>query len=498
VRTRKMVGIGVGVVGLLGVVLPAVRAEEVDPNKSPALCSDGNNPEPGMQGEVPQGETPAWNCGVTVVGSLVGANGDMAVAGSCAYTGSSAGVRVIDVSNPQKPKETTILETSSRELLAARITKERGILVTRRREPLSPDPAQAKLLGQDMLVDVWDIRKCNDPQLLGTLRFPTASSIHGDPPGETGGPVHNLTLNKDATKVYGTIPLQVGDISNLADPSSWTVKDLHCGISNQHYPAYEPAVEGAPALPVCETLQGKTWTMPSNSHEAVFNPDNSRLYIGSQIPGPSNNAMYILDMENTDDQGNPRLVSVTEQAPGHSIDLATIDGQTYLLHSNEIGGTACIPEEVRPKYVGMGDRAWLTNITNEALPGEPEAPGEPTSEIILAASRFENCGTQLPTGPSTAYHEVNDPLDSIWAVIGFGSAGFRIFDIRDPKNPTEVAYFNFGSSEHTNPYIIPGTNQMWVSGAGGFWVLELEPQVLEHLGLACPDESNGEDKTCEK
>jgi hypothetical protein len=478
-RTRKLVGLAAAVLALAGIVLPVVHAEETDPNKSPALCATGDTPEPGMQGEVPAGLTPEWNCGVREVGQLAGANGAMAVAAHCAYTGGglenapsgNTGVRVIDVSDPTQPKQTTVLDTSSRELLAARVYGDRAILATRHRDTEAQD---GQVVGRDMLVDVWDIRTCTDPLLLGTLRFPTASRIHGDPPAETGGPVHTVAINLTATKIYGTIPLQEADVTDLYHPEHWTVRDLHCQVSNQHYAPYQLTS----GVPVCDTLQGTTWTYPSNSHQVGFSPDGSRMFIGSQIPGPSNNAMYILDITS----GDPKVVSVTEQEPGHSIDFATIDGRRYLLHANEIGGTACIPEAQRPRYVGMGDRAWLLDITDEKAPVD-------ASEMLMAVSKFENCDPSRPTGPSTAFHDVNDPLDSRWAVIGFGSAGFRVFDIRDAKNPVEVAYFNYGASEHTKPYIIPGTNRIWVSDAGGFRVLELESQVVDDLGLGQPPAS---------
>jgi hypothetical protein len=478
---KKLVGSAAVLLGLLSVLLPTVRADE-DPNKSPAICVPeiDDQAEPGMQGEVPAGQDPHWKCGVRIIGSVEEANGEMAVAGHCAYTGGGAdetdevdevhaGVRVIDVSDPTAPWVVRVLDTGSRELLAAKVSEEdpnRAILVTRHRDDVNPNPEEGRVLGQDMLVDVWDIAgDCTDPQYIRTLRFPTASKLYGDPPGETGGPVHNLTLNRTATKVYGTIPLQEADISD-PNPDHWTVRDLHCAVSNQHYEVYKQAA----GVPVCETLQGEVWTMPSNSHEASFNPDNSRLYIGSQIPGPNNNAMYILDMTT----GDPRVVSVTEQSPGHSIDFFTVDGNQYLLHSNELVGTACIPEAQRPKYVGMGDRVYILDIENETKP-------TPKSEFLMAVSKFDNCGPNNTGGPSTAYHHVNDPKHSRWAIIGFGSAGFRIVDIQDPGNPIEVAYFNYGASEHTKPYIIPGTNQMWVSGAGRFWVLELAPEVVAAL-----------------
>ena len=464
---------------VLGVGLPLVGAQigNAAGEASPALCTpDDPNREQGMQGNTrPSGA--AWDCGVHQIGHLAGAGGAMAVAGTCAYTGGGApedyehaGVRVIDVSVPTNPQLVKVLDTGSRELLAARIVGDRGVLATRHRDT---EAQEGQVNGRDMLIDVWDIgADCTNPIPKGTLRFPTTAPILGDIPGELGGPGHNLALNPTATKLYGSLPVHEADITDLDDPSSWTVRDLHCMIANQYHEPYV-AVPGS-----CEAITSAglpTGQGPQLDHEPVFRPDGDRLYIGGQTPaGTNSNNMWIVNMES----GEPVVESVTPDSPGHSIDYATIDGKPYLLHSNEIGGTACVPEGVRPTLLGFGDRAWLLDISDETKPGVRK------SEIILEKSKFENCGSGGNTGgPTTAYHDVDDPLDSSYAVIGFGPAGFRFFDIRDPEAPVEVAYFNHGSSSHTKPYIIPETGHIWVSDSRGFSVLELEPQVSQHLGL---------------
>lgn len=445
---------------------------ENEPTPSPALCAEGDpNPEPGIQGDVPQGTSPEWDCGVTEIGYLPGANGAMAVADHCAYTGvgSSAGpgesgVRVLDVSDPSDPTLVRILETGSRELLAAHVTADRALLATRRR-----DVHPLNVAGQgDMLIDVWDIHDCTDPQLLGTARIEANSNV----PFELAGPAHNLRFNPTATKLYGSLPPHEIDLTDLDDPSTWTVRNLRCIIVDQS----DALIATVPGL--CGTTSDPNLVsegLPPISHEPVFNPDGSRLYIGAQVPGPDNNAMWILDMTGPD----PVLISKTDETPGHSIDHITVDDRTYLLHSNELGGNACIPEDIRPRYVGFGDRAWILDITDETAPTE-------VAEIILQDSTFAACALDSGAGPNTAYHDVDDPLDTTYGVIGFGPAGFRFFDLRDPTDPTEIAYFNHGASEHTAPYIIPETGHIWVSDATGFRVLALEPQVLEHLAAPLP------------
>ena len=456
----------------------AVALEGVsEPEPSPALCAPGDpNPEPGNQGAVPGGAKPDWDCGVRPVGFLPGTTGAMAVASHCAYVGkglgSNLGVDVVDVSDPTKPALATTLETGSRELLAAQVAGDRALLATRKRA----EAREGQVLGRDMLVDVWDIRTCTAPKLLGTVRLPTTSDIFGDPPGEVGGPAHNLKFNPSATKLYGSLPIHEIDLANLADPSTWKARNLHCAITQQNYLPHMAVPGLCDQLTEMESPMGAAGGLPAIDHEPTFNPDGSRLYVGGQLPLPNSNQMLVLDMTGPD----PVILSSTEQAPGHSIDFMTINGREYLLHSNEITATGCLlPEQLRPTVLTFADRAYVLDITDEKAPAK-------TSEIRLAASKFSQCGPSGIPGPSTAYHDVDNPTDTTYAVIGFTSAGFRFFDVRDPAKPVEVAYFNHGASQHTKSYVIPETGQIWASDANGFWVLELEPQVRAHLGLVDP------------
>ena len=238
-RKRHRLGFVVAATAVIALTSSAVAVALINrPQPSPALCApDDPNREPGVQGDVPSGAQPSWDCGVRPIGFLPGANGAMAVASHCAYTGGGglsggSGVRVIDVSDPASPTLVTVLDTGSRELLAAQVTDERGLLATRHRA----EAREGQVLGRDMLVDIWDIfEDCTDPQLLGTVRIPTTSDTFGDPPAEAGGPMHNLKFNPSATKLYGSLPMHEIDLANLDDPSTWTARNLHCAITGQTY-----------------------------------------------------------------------------------------------------------------------------------------------------------------------------------------------------------------------------------------------------------------------
>jgi hypothetical protein len=98
-------------------------------------------------------------------------------------------------------------------------------------------------------------------------------------------------------------------------------------------------------------------------------------------------------------------------------------------------------------------------------------------------------------------------------MLSMTSAGLRIWDIRDPAHPHEVAYWSSGQVRNTQGCVSLGlaggqcgidalhgtsiydpigayshydaaTGYIWVNTrAGGFWVLRLEPQVRAALGL---------------
>jgi hypothetical protein len=484
-----LLGVGLAIVG-------AVDGKAAD-GESPAhaLCPDDANQEPGIQGDVPSDSDPRWDCGVHEIGFVEDAGGAMAVAGHCAYTGGGGGehatpekggVRVIDVSDPENPEVVKVLDTGSRELLAAEVSPDgsRAMLATRHRDT---EQREGQVAGRDMLIDIWDIRNCTDPVKLNTVVFPTQSKTFGDPPNELGGPAHNLKFNPSVTKLYGTMPLHEVDLT------TWEVRDLQCTIAEQYHETFVASPGLCGTFGKVDHPFGTLSNQPTLGHEPTFSPDGSRLYLGGQQSHQLNgNAMLVVNMEGPE----PEVVSITQEAPGHSIDFITVGGRNYLLHSNEIANTSCVHESIRPRTLGFGDRAFILDVTmNDGTEGKPATEEAPlkVSELVLEDSKFDHCGpdTDGPSintgGPSIAYHDVDDALDSSYAVLNLGPAGFRFFDIRNPQEPVEVAYFNWGESAHTKSYIIPATGHIWVSDADGFRVLELEPQVTKALQLEPPN-----------
>jgi len=83
-----------------------------------------------------------------------------------------------------------------------------------------------------------------------------------------------------------------------------------------------------------------------------------------------------------------------------------------------------------------------------------------------------------------AYHMVDNAKNAHFAAVNFGSAGLRIFDIHNPAQPYEVAYYNHGAMVHGGVgYYDASRGLIYAAGGTGFWVLALEPQVKARLGL---------------
>ena len=118
-----------------------------------------------------------------------------------------------------------------------------------------------------------------------------------------------------------------------------------------------------------------------------------------------------------------------------------IDGKPYLLASDEsiLNPTAkgCLPDLLTP--FGGAARPSIIDISHEKLP-------RVRSTLRVAINDPIHCVDQVLSGvnASTHYHDVDNPNDTTFAMVSAWNAGLRIFDVRDPAHPREVAYFNPG------------------------------------------------------
>jgi hypothetical protein len=115
----------------------------------------------------------------------------------------------------------------------------------------------------------------------------------------------------------------------------------------------------------------------------------------------------------------------------------------------------------------------------------------------LEINQPENCLTQIRDGEndSVHYHDVDDPKNTHFVMASMWNAGIRVFDVRNPAQPTEVAYFNpadvAGKGQATLLDQVWGhirydakRGEIWfASQHGGFFVVRIEDQVRRLLRL---------------
>ena len=481
-------------------------AHPPDGDRSPAWCGWFDTPETGIQGDVPLADQQSgrgqqgYNCGLAVVGynDLGGASGsDVTGIDHCAYVKSTGGIRVIDVSDPAAPVVVQTLPlTVTSENIYALEAPDRSLLVAGG-APSAP--------GQPVPAYVWDVEDCTNPVLLGTVGFPGLSP--GNPAVQSQ--IHNIELTPDGKKIFGSLPMQVADISNLADPSTWTVQGFQCELAAQAPPGFSgflfSQARFAVEFPECANLLG---------HEFEFNKAGTRMYIGGQMSGTSATLLDPLHRPwHTELQLRvvditvwpPQIVGVVEPASGHGVRRATISGKPFLLNSNEnvnpdfrtVNGCQTEPDLIRGAA-----QASLTDISDETAP-------ETVSELGLAINEEANCPAQLESRVRASIHyaELDHPDRTHFAMVSMGNAGLRVFDVRRPSRPREAAYWNpgmlllpngspaFDSTSWHPRYVtleVPCGNSskkkceasyVLLTSRLGFWVLELELATRLQLGL---------------
>jgi hypothetical protein len=445
------------VLGLLAVpVLPSQAAGTY-------RCGRLDMPETGLQGEVPIADQlsgraqQGYNCGLALVGhvSLSGASSNMAWAGHCAYVASTgSGINVVDVSDPEHPQVTATLHGPGSNLtietIAAKQIGSRAVLVAGRYGLAAGVPVPAPM-------DIYDASDCAHPRFLTTYMWPQN--------------IHNLSFSPDGTRVYATLPVQVVDIRDPAHP-------VYLGNLDKDIP--QPNVFHDLGIPNASYL----------AHEVQTSPDGNILYLGGQTP--LSFAWFTIADITGWPQRKPIILSQV-QGRGHSMRLATINGRTYAVHSEEsIAGPAangCASPAANP--FGGAAQPWLSDVT------DPTQPEMRISQMTLAINDPANCVRQLTDveDASVHYQDVDNAQHTTFVMASMWNAGLRLFDVRDPLHPREVAYFNpgmFGKPSDT-PLLDKAwghirydeqTGQIWfATQSGGFWVVELEPQVRFRLGL---------------
>jgi hypothetical protein len=425
-----------------------------------ATCGSTDHPETDLQGQVSAAVRAAgftgYNCNLQLIGQSKGEGASWQHAffqdGAghlCNYYDTSSatanrqqsGVVVIDSSNPAKPTPTSYLTTTGMN------DPWESLKVNERRQMIGGVNALNGNGGPQ--IDLYDLSgDCRHPQLL------TDASVGID----------------DGTGQY--VAAVRGHEGNFA-PDGLTYYAANLG-SGYIYP-----------IDITNATQPKLltqyFTAPGRVHGLNISDDGNRAYVAIAGQGGAirpagtaqNNGMLILDTSQVQARvANPQInvVSVLTWDDGgtaqHEIPV-TINNKSYIIHADEAGSggnsaagwaAACAANMPAWQY------ARIIDVSDETKPVV-------ASKLILEAYDPKNCAKVMPdlTGLSaftygSHYCSVDNRKNATTLACGYFNSGIRVFDIRDPLRPKEIAYYNPAGTTTASP----GSNHLraggWVAG----------------------------------
>ena len=434
-----------------------------------AVCGPGDHPEPDLQGQVSaatraRGFT-GYNCNLQLVGQSRGdganwqstefrnrgGNGNSNGKGNdnkdgtiCAYHGTAfttmgrthLGVPVIDVTNNSSPTPTAYLATTSM------LDPWESLKVNERRQLLAADNAHNGGFGAGgPEVDIYDLSgDCRSPQLLASVAVGTAGG-GGDVAPVIG---HEGSWAPDGLTYYG------GDLVT----------------NGGQYYAVDTTDPTAPKLIT-------TWVPGfANVHGLSISDDGNRGYFVSLGTGggpagltnpnvPADNGLMIYDISDIQARkANPqaKLVSKLFWKDGsggqHTIPVK-IEGKPYVIFIDEAGSAGFSSAEQQAAACAAGmppfPMARIIDISDEKNP-------KLVSRLGLETHDPANCSKVLPdlVGLSiftygSHYCSVDNKDKATTLACGYFNSGIRVFDIRDPTQPKEIAYYNPAGTTNSSP-----------------------------------------------
>ena len=424
-----------------------------------AVCGPEDHPETGLQGQVPAALRAAgfqgFNCNLKLIGQSKNDGGnwqsaefkerrqadseddDAKALHTCGYYGSQSpalspttrdpatyGVRVVDLTHASKPALTGYLQTTSM------LDPWESLKVNERRQLLAAD--QGTNGGGGPAVDIYDVSQdCRSPQLLATIAVGT---------GTDGGPVAAVTpIGHEGAFAPDGLTYYIGDTTH---------REYHAiDVSDPTHPKY------------ITTFDMKTLGLAA--HGLSVSNDGNRLYgVSPGIPASAadltnpnvaaNNGFVILDTSEVQARLPNAQIKVISKflfkdgsVAQHTIPVS-IRGKPYIIHVDE-GGSGGI------FYAGWAGScaagfppfpmARIVDISDETNPRQ-------VSELRMEVNDPAKCASVLPdlVGLSiftygTHYCSVDNRNNATTLACGMFNSGLRVFDIRNPRRPKEIAYF---------------------------------------------------------
>jgi hypothetical protein len=448
------------VVGAGGVRMANAAGPAVDPGPTPsAQCGPGSKPETGIQGRVPAADIASgraaqgYTCNTEMLSHFGRAGGYRVhryVDGAgheCAFYDStllfpvntlatpakSPGVFVLDMADPAHPVQTATLSTPAMDSPheSLNLNVKRGLLVADMGNPLTT-------VGW---VDIYDVSQdCRHP----VLKSSTPLGILG----------HEGTFSPDGNTFW------------VSSTGGHTITALD--ISN-------------PTVPTILWV-GTQWV----AHGMNVSDDGNRLYVADIANFDPTAGLTILDVSQVQQRKAVPQVSVVSHLSWPEVSIpqtaipVSIGGHPYLVEVDEfarqVSGDPKMPvgaarivdvaDEKKPKVVS--NIRLAVNMPSNRAGDERNDPGA-------------NSGLQ---GYAAHYCSVPSRVDPGVVACSFILSGMRLFDIRDPVHPREIAYANYiGTSAQggassayamSAPAFVPQRGEIWYSdGNSGFYALKV-------------------------
>jgi hypothetical protein len=414
-----------------------------------AICGPASRPETGIQGRVSAEDhqsgraAEGYTCNTELVGSYAHPTAQGTVGGlkveryvdragrECAYYDTTllfpsnvidgdAGVNVLDMSDPAQPKLTARLVTP------AMLSPHESLVLNQRRGLL------VAVLGNPQFhpgfVDVYDLTEdCRHP----VLRASAPVGVFG----------HESGMAPDGRTFYSASPF-TGTLAaiDLEDPSR----------------------------------PRPLWVGNYDSHGLSISDDGDRAYVAGLGTG-----LIILDTSEIQARTpNPTVQEVARlrwgsmSTPQNAIPV-TIKGRPYLVEVDEYGGGSAVGAA---RIIDIGDERAPRVVSNLRL--EVHQPEH-------FAAQAADPGADNPfQGYAAHYCNVPRRTDPGIVACSMILSGLRVFDIRDPHRPREIAYYNAPLTRRTimkpsawalsSPSFAPERGQIWYSdGFSGFHAVRL-------------------------
>jgi hypothetical protein len=493
---RRLVRIGLVwlIIGLVAAVgLPTVSAVPLVEKSAPA----GDLPETGFQGQVPLADQLSgrsqlgYRKGTRLIGSNDirgrGNNFELAFVGNCVYVtigymhrllanavlaekGMSPptadlplnGLAVIDASDEANPELLRILPPgpgSWNGWEGVWTNEARGVLAVG---------------GTGKALELYDVSQdCKNPVLKSVFPLPNQH--------------HEMRIAPDGMTVY------VADLFREPEVVAVDIADLE-----------HPKVVSTWSSGATDNVKG--------IHALDISPDGNRAYLANF--GGRENGLIVMDVSE---------IQARRTTPGfREVSRLTWAPPEFFLPGTVSGSVGLVAGAHANKLARIGGRSYVLNVEETAVRGEcpwsggriidvtDEAQPRQVSRFRLGVNDPANCQTVLAdSAPLYSPHQVtvDNPDNATLAFVSWLSSGVRIFDIRDPAHPKEIAYYNPPARpEITNPqgeywisagwdstpsrvWYRPETGHIWfVSAANGFQVIELvdRPSSDQRAGPVSP------------